>query len=134
MSLDGQMCQILAEMSVLSEAGAAQLGDVTHGGERDNSPRGCNEGLVDEYHRRYNGAWGDRGRREVIEAAVSSLEEAKRMRVPVPDKDPDPTPGSAMWKKWIANHPDTPGKLGTKLGLSRQYISKIREQYDLQTR
>lgn len=125
MSLDAQICDLLAKMSVLSEVAAATTGDIVHGGEQSGAPRGPKLSMADEFRARYNGAYSDRGRREVIEAAQLAYDRAKRMRLP---KGKEPEFGSPLWKFWAAQQPDAL-EVVRRFGVSRQYMARLREQY-----
>lgn len=73
MTLDAQIHQLLARMSVLSEVPAARTGDIVHGGEQSNAPKGPRRSMYDEFRVRYQGARSDRARELVIEEAKQAV-------------------------------------------------------------
>lgn len=119
---DARMGQVVAEMSVISEAGAAQLGDIIHGGERDRSPRGPRRSLADDHAERYRQAAGPMSRRQALQDAETALIRARisprRQYVP----------GTLEWKVAIARAEGSVERVSIVYGCSRQTVYRLRAQ------
>lgn len=126
LDLERRMRRVLAEMSTISEVPANSQGSKIRGGTPDRSPKGPNEGLADEFARRWNGARTETGRQAVFDAAVEALEHARRMSIPAGQP---PMPGDPLWKRWVAESKLDGGELARLFNVKRQYIHQIRVQY-----
>lgn len=75
--LEQRMAQVIAQMSVLSEAGASRMGDVVHGGEPSNAPKGPKLSLGDWHREAWRRAKTAEKRAAALLAAESALIEAR---------------------------------------------------------
>ena len=156
-----QLRQTLAELELLSEVSAAQLGPSSRSAEEDIGGRRPPGGI----DRRADATYDDD--REVIPIAFKSLDHFKarirraETRAKLEDDyeleaelqlvledasaalkawkeprrwqpgDPEMEFGSTEWKRHVAESEESCGKLAAKWGCSRQYIKEIRDRYSV---
>lgn len=120
---DRRMAQVVAEMTVISEAGAAQLGDLIHGGEKNQAPKGPRESMAEEHARAYEAAPGPVSRREALREAEDALIRARlsprRQFVP----------GTLEWRVAIARAEGSIEEVSIVYGCSRSTVYRLREQF-----
>ena len=113
------MAQIIAQMSVLSEAGASHLGDVVRGGEPSNAPKGPRLSLAD-WHRE---AWRRKPTTETLEAAEADLRQARFSKY----KKHQFVNGTLEQRIAIANEPGRVADVAEKFGCSVRHVYNMRK-------
>lgn len=126
MTLDSEMAQLLARMSVLSEvSGRGYDGIRVHGGEKSGAPSGPSKSLYDAFRRRWARAESPRAQRQTIEAAKKALTHAQH----APKREF--VPNTLEWRVAIANDSREVDVVAEVYGCSRSYAYKLRHQKEL---
>jgi len=122
MNLDAEMGQLLARMSVISEASAAKYdSERVHGGEPSRAPAGPSEGLYQEFTRRYLKAWSETAKRETIEDAQKALTHARY----APRR---PVRGTDEWRIAIGTDQRAAKDVAEIYGCTVQYVYAMRKR------
>ncbi len=152
-SVDRELRQVLAELSLVSHVSAVSLdaktppdasddiggkrpaGGIDRRDERKDGVYEVETGVYEEmtftlksadhYRRRVASATTDHALREILADAERSLAAFKRQ--PMPSGDPEF--GSPMWKHWVAASPLSDGEIAHKFRVTRQYVNRVRNQY-----
>lgn len=119
--VESSMRRVLMEMTVLSEASGAKLGDVVHGGEPNNAPKGPRSSMADYYGRRWRRARGALSRAEVLAEAQDALINAKYapMRSMLV--------GTLEWRLAIARDPRPARIVANVYGVSMTHVYYLRK-------
>lgn len=117
---DQRMRQVLAELEVLSEAGAAQLGDVVHGGTPNRAPKGPKLSLADEHRRAYRRANGPTSRRAALQAAEEALTNARY----APRREL--VSGTLEWRVAIGDDPRPVRVVAQVFGVTEAHVYRMR--------
>lgn len=117
---DQRMRQVLAEMETISEAGAAQLGDLIHGGEPNRAPKGPKVSLAEEHRRAYMDANGPTSRCAALQAAEDALINARH----APRREL--VSGTLEWRVAIGDDPRPVRTVAIVYGVTEAHVYKMR--------
>jgi hypothetical protein len=137
-----ELCDLLAQLEVVSQVSASQLGASRNGSEEDIGGKRPPGG--EEYWRWWHADDADYPQKslryfrkriervrdpatfqDIIVEARAALEACRR--APAPSEEPEY--GTPQWKRWVAESEEPPAKLAYRFNVSRQYIEKVRANY-----
>lgn len=121
---DARMRQIITEMTVISEAAAQQFGEIVHGGECSNQPKGPRTSMAEYHARAWRRAHSPKQRSEALEAAERALHNAKH----APRREL--LVGTTEWRLMIADDPQSAKEVGWTYGVSTQHVYNVRKQVE----
>ena len=125
MTTDQKMAQVLAEMSVLAEAPGAKHGDIVHGGEREQAPRGPDRTLCELHAERYRRAGGPVSRAQALRDAERALVEVRVS----PTAGHGLTPETLEWRVAIARAEGSVEMVAHRFGVARSTVYRCRAQF-----
>lgn len=128
MSLDAEMIQLLAEMSVISEQRAHAYDAVqVHGGEKSHGLGPLSDKpMVDYWRDRYNGTTRITVRQTIVAEAREALDNARRMPT---SRERPASMADPQWKRWVAESTATLATIAGWYSCSPQYVHEVRVKY-----
>jgi hypothetical protein len=134
-----ELRQVLAELELVSQVGAAKTGSSGRdegediGGRRppggidrrDDREIDYPQKSVEHFRRRLRRAHSLWQLELILKDARKALEACRRQ--PAPSGEPEY--GTPQWKRWVAESDLGPSDIARKYGVSKRYIVRIRTQY-----
>lgn len=122
---DARMRQIIAEMSVISEARGQQFGDIIQGGnEPSRAPKGPRSSMAQYFARAWRRAHSVQQRQETLEEAEKALHNARH----APKREL--VVGTTEWRRAIADDPQSAKEVSWTYGVSTQHVYHVRAEVE----